>query len=126
MSLYVAFSWSTLWSFFASIPVVFNDIYGFNVWQQGLAYLSIAIGCIVAMPFIPWQERLYTRTVSKRGPEARLYPAMVGGVTIWAGGMILAFSEGRGHWMGPVVAICICVGGIFHVFTSVFNYLADA
>lgn len=51
------------------------------------------------------QERMYRSHVAKRGPEARLYASLVGGLVFPAGAFILAFSQGRGHWMGPIVGL---------------------
>lgn len=54
-----------------------------------------------------YQERLYRKHVAKRGPEARLYSSLVGGLVFPAGALILAFSQGRGHWMGPIVGLVL-------------------
>lgn len=37
-----------------------------------------------------------------------------------------AFSEGRGHWIGPLFGIAMVTVGIFCIFSSSFAYLADA
>jgi len=51
------------------------------------------------------QEKWYQKNVAKKGPEARLYLSLVGGLVFPAGAFILAFSQGRGHWFGAVVGM---------------------
>lgn len=72
-----------------------------------------------------YQERLYRAHVAKRGPEARLYASLVGGLVFPAGAFILAFSQGRGHWMGPVVGLVLIFFGTYTIYVASFAYLAD-
>lgn len=50
------------------------------------------IGTILSFIFNFYQEYLYRKNVAKRGPEARLYAAMIGGVCFAVGGFIYAFT----------------------------------
>lgn len=75
---------------------------------------------------MPWQERKYRQNVARKGPEARLYIACAGGIFLCGGGFITAFSEGRGHWIGPLCGVGLVTIGIFCVFSSIFAYMADA
>lgn len=73
-----------------------------------------------------YQEKLYKRHQPTRGPEARLYTSMHGGLmfpgapyvsqilrevqadpsdTPTAGLFIFAFTPGRAHWMGPIIGL---------------------
>lgn len=54
-----------------------------------------------------YQEKLYKKHQPKRGPEARLYTAMHGGLMFPAGLLIFAFTPGRGHWSGPVIGLFV-------------------
>lgn len=162
LCVYVGFAWGNLWGpysstklhyhslsychtgFFQAIPIITQKVYGFNVAEQGLSFFSIAIGAVVAMLLVPWQERKYKKNVARRGPEARLYITCLGGFIMFAGGMIIsqstltfphltteltssiAFSEGRGHWVGPLFGVGTVTIGIFCIFYSTFAYMADA
>lgn len=72
-----------------------------------------------------YQEKLYQKHVATRGPEARLYASLIGGLVFPAGAYILAFSQGRGHWMGPVVGLTMIFTGVYTIYLAVFSYLAD-
>lgn len=50
------------------------------------------IGTILSFIFNFYQEHLYRKNVAKRGPEARLYAAMVGGVCFAVGCFIYAWT----------------------------------
>jgi hypothetical protein len=47
-SLYVSLNFGILFSFFASFPLVYSRVYGFNSGQVGLAFLPILVGCTLA------------------------------------------------------------------------------
>ena len=47
-SLYVAVDFGILFTFFASFPLVYSRVYGFNSGQIGLTFLPILIGCALA------------------------------------------------------------------------------
>lgn len=76
--------------FFQAIPIITRRIYGFNVAEQGLAFFSLVVGGAVALLIVPWQERMYRKNVQRRGPEARLYIACLGGFIMFSGGLIIS------------------------------------
>lgn len=47
-SLYVSIDFGILFTFFASFPLVYSRVYGFNTGQIGLAFLPIMIGSVLA------------------------------------------------------------------------------
>lgn len=95
------------------------------------------------------QEKWYQKNVVKKGPEARLYLSLIGGILFPIGAFILAFSQGRGHWFGPVVGMFLVSSllsplprlgtdadhlvsppsqifyGVYTIYLAVFTYLAD-
>lgn len=107
--------------FFQSIPIITREVYGFNVAEQGLSFFAIGIGGFLSLLVVPWQERKYLKNVTSKGPEARLYITCLGGIIMVLGGFIIAFSEGRGHWLGPLSGITVLTIGIFCVFSSIFS-----
>lgn len=58
-------------------------------------FLSILVGIIIAMLLMPLQEKKY-RSATEGGafPEARLYPMMVGSITLPIALFIYAFTGG--------------------------------
>jgi hypothetical protein len=104
LSLYVAFNFAVLFTFFASVPYVFGLVYHFDRGNTGLVFLAIGLGCTCAPPTCilldkyVWQKE-WTRCNSEGRPEAvaaehRLWAAMLGafGLPIglfWSGSCIL-------------------------------------
>lgn len=103
-SLYVAVNFGIIFTFFASFPLVFSQVYGFNSGEVGLAFVLIMVGCLLATTTCLLCDKLLYRkqssganrlgngleTISvhlnhevshnkgKVDPEHRLYSAMIG------------------------------------------------
>jgi hypothetical protein len=127
LSLYVAFNFSVLFSFFAAFPYTFKKVYGFDTEQSGLVFLAIGVGCAFAVAtVIACDEYLYQPQVKKshlegRGgvvaPEFRLYPAMMGSFGLPVGLFWFAWSAGEeSHWSVPVVGSVFFAWGNLSVF----------
>ncbi|RMJ21211.1 resistance protein [Aspergillus sp. HF37] len=75
-----------LYIWFESFPIVFVQIYGFNLGQLGLAFLGILVGAFLVIPPYYWWMYKYVEPRFDEGgnisPEARLPPACVGGFFI--------------------------------------------
>jgi cytochrome bd-type quinol oxidase subunit 2 len=88
LSVYVGFNFSVLFAFFAAFPYVFRSVYHFSTEISGLVFLSIGVGCLLAVPTVLLCDRwLYQPRVKESkmaggdgtvAPEYRLYPAMMG------------------------------------------------
>jgi hypothetical protein len=88
LSLYIAFNFGVLFTFFAAFPYVFGSVYAFNSEQSGLVFLALGIGCVLAIPttlicdrFLYQKQYQSALSAGKSGviaPEYRLYPAMLG------------------------------------------------
>lgn len=50
-----------LYLFFGAFQLVFGNIYGFNLWQRGLTFLSIFVGMVFAILSDPFWRRIYRR-----------------------------------------------------------------
>jgi len=49
LNLYIALIYGLLYIWFESFPIVFIGIYGFNLGEEGLAYLGLLVGAAVAL-----------------------------------------------------------------------------
>lgn len=83
LSIYVAFNFAVLFTFFASVPYVFESVYFFDRGQTGLVFLAIGLGCTLAVPTMILLDRMvymkeYMRRPGQVEPEVRLWGAMVG------------------------------------------------
>ncbi|EFQ36418.1 major facilitator superfamily transporter [Colletotrichum graminicola M1.001] len=130
--LYVACEFATLFSFFAALPYVFRTVYGFGIEQQGLIFLSIAVGCVLgsltimlcnAVIYLPQTKK---HPPQRTPPEYRLYPAMVGSIGLPLGLFWFGWTAREDiSWASPVVAIMPFAWGNICVFVSTMQYLLD-
>jgi MFS family permease len=114
-SLYTAFNFAVLFSFFAAFPGIFQGTYGFSISMTGLTFFAIAVGCFIGAALFTVIDRV---TYSKRviqsrasgdngmvGPEHRLYGAMLGSLLLPIGLFWFAWSSRADtHWISPVIA----------------------
>ncbi|KAK7402493.1 hypothetical protein QQX98_011771 [Neonectria punicea] len=126
-----------LYLFFGAFPLVFRDVYGFNLWQVGLTFLGILIGMLMAACLDPaWynnRARLIARLSAATGvegasePEFRLPPAILGSVLVPAGIFMFGWSSYSWvHWIVPVIGSAIFGAGTLLVFSGIFTFLVDA
>ncbi|OJJ42318.1 hypothetical protein ASPZODRAFT_125656 [Penicilliopsis zonata CBS 506.65] len=130
-AIYNGFLYGLVYLFNESFPLVFGDGHGFNGGQQGLAFLGLAIGPLLAFCCYPLQERYYLRRVAQndgRGvPEARMWMARGGALLIpislfWFGWT----SYSSVHWIVPIIASAFFGAGIYIVILSILNYVVDS
>lgn len=94
-AMYSGLIYGTYYSFFEVFPLVYQGIYGFNLGQQGLVFLSITIGSIVAVA-IYWAHNYFNvepeiRKFGYTVPERRLVPAIYASFLLPAG--LFIFGE---------------------------------
>ncbi|KAL0939989.1 multidrug resistance protein [Colletotrichum truncatum] len=131
LNLYIALIYGLLYIWFESFPIVFGEIYGFNLGLEGLAFLGILIGALIVIPPFFWYLHRYLEPqFDENGdlqPEKRLPPAFVGAFAVpiclfWFGWS----SRPSIHWIMPIVGSGWFSIGSFLLFNSVLNYLPDA
>jgi MFS transporter, DHA1 family, multidrug resistance protein len=77
---YTALTYCIYYSFFESFPLVYNGMYGFNLGQLGLAFLSVLCGlvvavCILCAYFYYVQPKRFLK-LDPVPPEARIWPGL--------------------------------------------------
>jgi MFS family permease len=87
LSVYTAFGFAMLFSFFGSYPLVFMEVYHFNMKSTGLAFIGILVDFIFAViTFAVLDKTGYQRvmraSVGRVAPEHRLYASMIGSVML--------------------------------------------
>ncbi|OHE92252.1 major facilitator superfamily transporter [Colletotrichum orchidophilum] len=130
--LYVACEFATLFSFFAALPYVFSTVYGFGIEQQGLVFISIAVGCVLGALTVIFCNRVIYMPQTKKfpahrtPPEYRLYPALVGSIGLPLGLFWFGWTAREDiSWASPVVAIVPFAWGNICLFVSTIQYLVD-
>lgn len=131
LNLYIALIYGLLYIWFESFPIVFVDIYGFNLGEEGLAFIGILVGAVVVIPpFFLYLYYVQEPQFNENGelkPEKRLPPACVGGFAI----VICLFffgwtSRASIPWIVPIIGSAFFSVGSFLLFNAVLNYLGDA
>jgi len=128
MSLYTAFLFALLYTFFAAFPLVFGGVYHFSISQSGLTFLAIGIGVTISVPTNIIADRLLYmrefRAARKAGklhaaPEHRLYSAMVGSLGVPVGLFWFGWTARQGvHWIVPVIGTVPFAWGNLCIFVS--------
>ncbi|KAL2163334.1 hypothetical protein VTH06DRAFT_5391 [Thermothelomyces fergusii] len=57
-SLWVAFAWGVLYLTFSSVPLVFQQVYGWSLEEAGYVFASFVVGAAFATAIGVWQDRL--------------------------------------------------------------------
>jgi multidrug resistance protein len=126
-SLWVAFSWAVLYLTLAAIPLVFQTNHHFSLQQANSVFAAMCIASILATILSIYQEKI-ARSYGKlaNSPEGRLYFACVESACMPIGLFMFGWSSfANVHWIVPSIAIGIATVGIFAIYLSTFNYLAD-
>lgn len=137
-SLYASFTFSVLFCFLASFPLIYGSVYGFSSGKGGLVFIGIAVGCILGATILILIEHLvHERQQSTRSynntsqpPEVLLYGAMVGSPLMPVALFLFAWTARPGvHWMVSIIAtalfgcanILIFVRLLSHTFINRFS-----
>jgi len=126
-SLWVAFSWAVLYLTLAAIPLVFQRNHGFSLQQANSVFASMCIASALATVLSIYQEKI-AKAHGKLAntPEGRLYFACIESALMPIGMFMFGWTSFSGiHWIVPTIAIGIATIGIFSIYLSTFNYLAD-
>ncbi|EKM59644.1 uncharacterized protein PHACADRAFT_137679 [Phanerochaete carnosa HHB-10118-sp] len=131
LDLWSALILGILYLTFQAFPVIFGQVHHFELEFVGMSFLGIGIGMILGLLCQPLFNRHLLKVAARHGgqtpPEARLLPAMIGGVMVPASLYWLAFTTYRSvHWIAPIIASIPFGTGVLFIFTSVFTYTVTA
>ena len=127
-SAWLALAWSFYFAIIASISHVFGILYDYNQGQLGCIYTSLAVGVTVSLLFnFCVQDRLYRINFAKKGPEARLYAAMIIGPLLPIGCFIYGWtSYSYIPFIAPCIGLAVLTGAIFTIYLAATQYVMDA
>ncbi|KAL5313240.1 hypothetical protein ACEPPN_018973 [Leptodophora sp. 'Broadleaf-Isolate-01'] len=131
LSVYMAIVYGTLYMTFAAFPIVYQQNRGWSLGTGSLSFLGIAVGVLVGMAYLLWNNARYTKLLNRANgralPEARLPPTMVGGVALPISLFWFAWTNSPTiHWSTSIIATAPFGFGMTLVFLSLINYLIDA
>lgn len=127
VDLYSALLYGVLYIWFESFPLVFGNLYGFNIGQQGLCFLGIFVGGLLTLPcYLFWIRRRVVPQFSQPSirPEIILPPTFFGAFALsiclfWYGWT----SRADIHWMVPLVGSGTFTISIITLFMPILSYL---
>ena len=136
LSLYVAYNFAVVFTFFGSIPYVFYTVYGFDREDTGLVFLGLGLGCVLAVPTYVYLDKMtYMKQWHRRNgslaaadhvniaPEHRLWPAMIGGVGLPIGLFWFGWAAEKDvHWIVPILGLIPFGWGNLCIFVSVLYF----
>ncbi|KAL6851830.1 MFS general substrate transporter [Trichoderma novae-zelandiae] len=133
MTIYMAFNFAVFYSFFAAFPYIFGGKYGFTPGQEGLTFISIALGCVIGFLTVVYiDRRTYPALEAKHGvgqvpPEHRLYGAMVGCALNPISLFWFGWTANSGvYWLSPVIAAVPFAVGNIMVYSSGALYIMNS
>lgn len=127
-AIYTALIYGIFYSFFEAFPLVYNVMYGFNLGEMGLTFLSVTVGVIISIVWYWWY--IFYRVepdIRNNGlgePERRLIPALVVTFFVPIGLFIFGWTANPDiHWIVSCIGIVITTIGIFLIIQCIFLYL---
>ncbi|KAL6238392.1 hypothetical protein BDW75DRAFT_247466 [Aspergillus navahoensis] len=128
-SLWAAFSWSILYINLTAIPLVYQSTYGFSLSSANAIFTATCAASVLSTLLSIIQSILASRHKKwNTVPEHRLYFACVESILLPIGLFMFGWTSQHGDtvpWIVPSIAVGISTMGIFSIYLSMFNYLAD-
>jgi DHA1 family multidrug resistance protein-like MFS transporter len=125
---YTALIYGIFYSFFEAFPLVYNEMYGFNLGELGLTFLSVTVGVILSIVWYWWYiYYIVEPSIRLHGlgaPERRLIPALYITWFVPIGLFIFGWtSDPSIHWIVSCIGIMITTIGIFLIIQCIFLYI---
>ncbi|OGM40898.1 hypothetical protein ABOM_010005 [Aspergillus bombycis] len=129
VNIYTSLVYAIYYTFFEAFPLVYMDIYHFNLGQMGTAFLAIVIGTTISIAIYNIYNYLIAipRARSRDSnpePEEVLTPALIACFGPSIGLFLFGWaSRPEIHWVVPTLGIVIYPGCVFVLMQSVFLYI---
>ncbi|KAH7903661.1 major facilitator superfamily domain-containing protein [Hygrophoropsis aurantiaca] len=124
---WITYAWGILYIQLESIPLIFTELHDFNAGENGLVFLAQILGPVFGFAVNLWCDRLYAKNFTRKGPEGRLYIAMIAGLALPIGCWLYTWTNWEQvHWIVPIIGITVIYASMFGIYLACFNYLADS
>lgn len=119
-----------IYSFFTAFPYVFQTVYKWQRKMQGISFLGIAAGMIIASLTQPFWKRCYKKlTKNSHGQDEAEYwlpELMFGNIIASLGLLMFGWTDLKNiHSVVPIVGTGIFGFGALLCFTSIYSYIVD-
>ncbi|KAI9457481.1 MFS polyamine transporter [Lactarius psammicola] len=131
VTIYLSVVYGVIYAMFEAFPVIFIRVRHFTIPHDGLVFIGIGIGSVIATLINIWFLRPYPQLMKEwRGfppPEKRLYSAMVGTPLLAVSIFWLGWTGNYESvpWYVPALSTIPLGTGIVLVFMSFLSYLVD-
>ncbi|KAJ3767819.1 major facilitator superfamily domain-containing protein [Lentinula raphanica] len=134
-NIFIGLVYAIFYLWYEAFPLVFTDIYHFNLGESGLPFLGFLVNSIlgffiyIAYLKYHFQPRIIKAisTNTPFPPEALLELGLIASITIPLSLFLFGFtSRASIHWIVPIIGASFYLFGIFFNFQSVLIYLSTA
>jgi MFS transporter, DHA1 family, multidrug resistance protein len=130
VALYASFCYGILYMQLGAVPIIFEEIRGWNSFTAELPFIAILLGSItgaginIANQF--WYNKAYHAAGDRAVPEKRLPPMMFGSI-LFGGSLFMTgwTAQPDVHWIVPVIGLYLTGTGFNTIFQAALNYLVD-
>ncbi|RAH77942.1 multdrug transfer [Aspergillus japonicus CBS 114.51] len=127
-NLYSSYSYGVYYSFFEAFPLVYTDMYGFDLGLTGTAFLSIVVACLagtlIYLIYVYWHWEPRVKKNGLSPPEQCLIPAIFASFLQPIGLFLFAWSSRQSiHWVVSMAGVALFSTGGFILFQGIFTYL---
>ncbi|KAJ5278984.1 hypothetical protein N7478_004356 [Penicillium angulare] len=132
VSMYMSFIYGLVYALLEAYPYVFQHVHGMALGVEGLPFIGLIIGQVLACTFIVSQHKNYARKLAENKnvpvPEWRLSPTILGAPVFTIGIFWFGWTGFTPaiHWAAPTAAGIFIGFGVLCVFLPCFNYLVDS
>lgn len=128
LNCYTSLVYGIYYSFFEAFPIVYQDIYEFNLGEMGLAFLAIVVGTIVSfLVYNLYIQRIFVPNARNGGfknPEDVLKPALFACFGPAVGLFLFGWAaRPEVHWIVPTIGIVIYPACVFVLMQCIFLYI---
>ncbi|KAF8917072.1 major facilitator superfamily domain-containing protein [Mucidula mucida] len=134
-NVYLGFVYAIFYLWFEAFPLVFTDIYHFNLGVSGLPFLAFIVSgaitytvyCLYQMYHIAPRMRRAKAAGKEAPPEIRLEIGLMASIFIPTSVLLFGFASKESiHWIVPVIGAALYLPGIFLNFQSILMYVTSA
>ncbi|WWC62463.1 uncharacterized protein I303_105059 [Kwoniella dejecticola CBS 10117] len=109
INLYTGLVYATLYSFFESFPIVYEQGYGWELGVSTLPFAALFIGSFIGWAIYSfwnwkWVDQPYNPNGPTRSPETRIPCALIGAFCLPTCILWFAWTANKVHWIAPVLS----------------------
>ncbi|KAK0448140.1 major facilitator superfamily domain-containing protein [Armillaria borealis] len=136
-NVYLGFVYAIFYLWFEAFPLVFTDIYHFNLGLSGLPFLAFVVSGAITISYTAYVFYLkyhiaprYAKAAAVGidiAPEIRLEIGLIASIFIPTSVLIFGFTSKESiHWIVPVIGAALYLPGIYLTFQSILTYITSA